>query len=129
MGDVAKNFDKSDFQCHCVVCREDPARPASKPEVISAVQDVRDLLGKPLIITRGVSCAAHNAAIGGSRDSRHLPHHADAVDLASHSSEEAYRIMRALILLGQFTLIEVCGRHIHADMRPGEKRLIIGQSK
>lgn len=129
MGDITKNFSKSDFQCCCVVCREDPARPATKSEAINALQDVRDFLGKPLIVNRGVSCPAHNGALGGAGDSRHLPQHADAIDLACNGSEEAYRIVRALITLGKFTFIEVSPHHIHIDMRPGEKRLITGPDK
>ena len=130
MGDVSRNFDRSDFLCRCAVCAVDPTvLPCTKTEVINALQDMRDLFGQPLVVDRGVSSKTHNAAIGGSSDSRHLPQHADAIDLACNSSEQAYRIVRSCILLGKFTFIEVSPKHIHLDMRPGDKRLITGPDK
>ncbi len=98
-------------------------------EAIYALESVRITYGKPILVTRGISCTAHNEEIGGSADSRHLPDHADAVDLASRDSEEAYGLVAALIRTGLFTFIEVCPKHVHADMRPGPFRLITGVDK
>ncbi len=124
MGDLTKNFSRSDFLCHCVVCAENPARPSTKIEVVHALQDVRDVYGKPIIVTRGVSCSAHNASLGGVSDSRHLEKHADAVDLAHNSGEEAFELVSALMTLGKFTVLRVYPKHIHADMRPGSRRFL-----
>ncbi len=128
MGDLTKNFSRIDFMCHCEACRASlEERPIVKDEVVDAIQSMRDILGEPLYVTRGLSCAAHNAALGGADDSRHLPEHADALDIRSAGSQQAYRIVAAAILDRRFTFIEVAPGHIHLDMRPGEKRLITGK--
>lgn len=124
MGDIAKNFNRSEFLCHCSICAEKPSRPSTKIEVINALQAVRDIYGKPIRVTRGVSCAAHNVAVGGARDSRHLEQHADAVDLAYNGGQEAFELVAALIEEGRFTVIIVYPHHIHADMRPGARRFL-----
>lgn len=118
------NFKLSDFQCHCEDCAHDPNRPHTKPEVMGAVQAIRDRLGQPLRVTRGVSCAAHNEAVGGAKDSRHLVQHADAVDLAVTNAHEAYLIVSAAIALGFFTVIRVYPHHVHVDARPGLKQFL-----
>lgn len=124
MGNISPNFNRGDFTCHCPRCGVDPLRPATRQEVIDDVQHIRDLLGEPLIIDRGVSCAAHNASVGGASDSRHLPQYADAVDFRATDSVQAYNIVRALVLQRRFTFIEVAKGHIHADQRPGLFHLI-----
>ncbi len=130
MGDITKNFDRAEFECRCYTCRAIPEpRPATKLEVILALQDMRDLLGQPLLVDRGISCPVHNQELGGARDSRHLPQHADGVDVRCLDSAERYRIVRAAVYLGRFQFIEVCPSHVHLDMRPGDKRLITGVSK
>ncbi len=127
MGDVSRNFSLEDFQCRCQVCATDPDRPGLKAEALNALQNVRDFLGEPIIINRGVSCSAHNQALGGAGDSRHLPEHADAVDCRSFGSDYAYRLVRAAMTLGKFSFIELAPDHLHLDMRPGDKRLITGK--
>ncbi len=122
-----KNFTLDDFRCHCEDCKNAPDRPHTRVEIIRAVQDLRDFLGKPLRVTRGVSCPAHNQAVGGGDDSRHLPDHADAVDLAYDGAREAYVIVEWAIdetpgdLKTVFTAFEVCTDHIHLDGRPGPR--------
>jgi zinc D-Ala-D-Ala carboxypeptidase len=116
---VLPNFKLDDFRCHCEDCAHDPDRPSCLPEVMGAVQAVRDLMGKPLRLTRGVSCKKHNQAVGGAPDSRHLPEHRDAVDLACADSQEAFEIVAAVICQHFFTTIRVYPHHVHVDARPG----------
>lgn len=121
----APNFKFSDFTCRCSVCSPRSAtQPATKREVIEALQSLRDALGEPLVVTRGVSCKAHNAEVGGARDSRHLPEHADAVDLACTDSAKAFRIIQHAISLGDFTVIRVYEKHVHLDCRSGPRRFL-----
>ena len=119
-----KNFKVEDFQCHCPACAHDPSRPYTKTEVMRAVQALRDRMREPLVITRGVSCAAHNKAVGGAGDSRHLPQHADAVDIACADSHEAFIIINYALNQGDFTAFRVYPHHVHLDARPGKAMFI-----
>lgn len=119
MGNYTKNFDRDDFQCRCEVCQRLPNRVYTKVGVVQALQRLRDRYGKPITVTRGVSCTHHNDEVGGAPDSRHLPHHADGIDIACANSEEAYKLVSLAISLGEFSTIRVYLHHIHLDRRPG----------
>lgn len=123
------DFDLDDFRCHCQTCVKIPDRPHTKIEVIRAVQDMRSELGRPVVISRGVSCEAHNADVGGASDSRHLPQHADAVDVVASSSREAYQVVEQAMGCEKdyetpWRAIRVYKHHVHLDARPGPRIFI-----
>jgi uncharacterized protein YcbK (DUF882 family) len=63
---LSKNFKLSEFRCKC--CGE----VIVDPVLLNGLQELRDLLGKPLIITSGYRCKKHNKDVGGSPNSQHL---------------------------------------------------------
>lgn len=67
MGDLSANFSKSEFACHCG-CGANNVNP----DLVNALQLVRDALSKPILITSGVRCEKHNAHQGGAKHSQHL---------------------------------------------------------
>ncbi len=69
MGNVTRNFSRAEFACQCGCSLADP-----HPLLVTGLQEVRDIIGQPIIITSGCRCAEHNAAVGGVPDSQHLPH-------------------------------------------------------
>lgn len=69
MGDMSKNFSRSEFACKGTNCCGNSA-PVS-PELISALQDLRDQLNLPLSITSGFRCNRHNESVGGATQSFH----------------------------------------------------------
>jgi zinc D-Ala-D-Ala carboxypeptidase len=124
MGDaVTPHFNRADFSCHCTACAN--TGPIVSADILGRVESIRNHVGEPLTLSCGVRCEAHNAAIGGAPDSRHLPIHADAVDIKCGDSQFRYKIVDAAIFVGA-TCIEICPEHVHVDWRPGEKILIIG---
>lgn len=127
MGDLTKDFSRAEVGCPCAACALLPRRPMPTDKALNALQDVRDFYGQPIRINRGVSCAAHNAAVGGASDSGHLPEHAYAFDLACDRSNARYSLLKAILVLGEFSFVEVAAGHIHIDQRPGSPRLIIGE--
>ncbi len=138
MGDLTKDFSRHEFTCHGPECAGQLNLPYTRIEVVSVCQLVRDFLGKPLRINRGVSCPAHNRAVGGERDSRHLPEHADAVDFDVDNAYQAFEIVHALILVRDKALrgdpnvpsmaanmtFRVYTGHVHVDFRPGGCRFL-----
>ena len=63
---LSKNFNEREFACrHCGTVH-------IEPELISRLQALRDALGKPITVTSGYRCPAHNTAIGGAKQSRHM---------------------------------------------------------
>ena len=69
MGDLSKNFSRSEFACKGTNCCGHSA--PVHPELISALQDLRDQLNLPLSITSGFRCNRHNESVGGAVQSFH----------------------------------------------------------
>jgi len=67
MGDITKNFDRSEFECQCGECGLDTV----DYELLFMLQHLRDKFG-PLRITSGHRCEDHNNAEGGNPNSYHL---------------------------------------------------------
>jgi uncharacterized protein YcbK (DUF882 family) len=69
MGDLSKNFNRSEFACKGKDCCNHSA--PVHPDLVEALQALRDRIGKPLSITSGFRCNRHNKAIGGEAHSFH----------------------------------------------------------
>lgn len=67
MGDLSKDFSRSEFACKCG-CGYDTV----DAELLAAVQKVRDRFGERVKILSGCRCKAHNKAVGGEPQSLHL---------------------------------------------------------
>ncbi|MBW1973481.1 MAG: DUF882 domain-containing protein [Deltaproteobacteria bacterium] len=65
MGNLSKNFSLYEFRCPCCGAVVDP-------DLIEALQKLRDLIGLPINITSGYRCKKHNREIGGTKGSYHL---------------------------------------------------------
>lgn len=79
MGDISKNFSFSEFMCKCENCNgwgDASSHAAVRQNIINLVntilQPLRDKLDEAIFISSGVRCSAHNRAVGGVPDSRHL---------------------------------------------------------
>lgn len=67
MGDLTKNFSRSEFRCgHC------GRLDALDLELVRCLQRLRDMVKKPLAIVSGYRCCEGNASVGGSKYSQHL---------------------------------------------------------
>ena len=63
---VAANFRLSEFKCNCC------GRVKLNPDLPVALQEVRDILDSPIVVTSGFRCADHNQAVGGVSNSCHM---------------------------------------------------------
>lgn len=70
--DEIRYFRRDDayIGCSCGVCGGFPVEP--KEKLIRLADRVRSAAGRPMIPTSTVRCPAHNAAVGGVSNSRHL---------------------------------------------------------
>ena len=87
MGDISKNFNRSEFECQCGECGLDTV----DAELLEMLQHLRDKFG-PLNITSGHRCEDHNNAIKGKKNSYHLqgraadfqPLESDIIEVANY---------------------------------------------
>lgn len=64
---LTKNLSREEFTCKCG-CGFDTADYA----LVTALQDLRDHFERPVEISSGCRCTAHNASVGGSKGSQHM---------------------------------------------------------
>ena len=62
---LSKNFTSEEFECPC--CGELIVSPA----LISKLQELRDIVGKPIRITSGYRCIQYNKSVDGYSNSPH----------------------------------------------------------
>lgn len=77
MGNLTANFSRNEFKCKGLNCcgGSDPINI----ELVRSLQNLRDMVGKALIVTSGFRCRKHNTEIGGAHNSQHI--YADAADV------------------------------------------------
>ena len=93
----SKNFKEEEFNCKCSMCGMKVPH-SMQPEVINAVQMLRDALGRPLTITSGYRCAIHPSEAKKSTPGQH--NKGLAVDIRASNGAEAFELIRAGLSLG-----------------------------
>lgn len=68
--DGIRHFTRQEFACRCGSCGGFPAEP--EEGLLRLADGVRAHFEAPAVVSSGVRCAAHNAAVGGVVGSRHL---------------------------------------------------------
>ncbi len=63
---LTDNFNLKEFECRC--CKQ----VKIDSELVRLLQELRNKIGQPIIITSGYRCEKHNKEVGGKEDSYHL---------------------------------------------------------
>lgn len=63
-------FQRKEFACRCGKCGGFPVEPEER--LIRTAERLRNTMGSAVNVSSGVRCAAHNGAVGGVSNSRHL---------------------------------------------------------
>ena len=91
MGDLSKNFSSLEVMCPCG-CGANKISSI----LIEKLQKVRNIIGRPIIITSGVRCEFYNGSIKASMNSSHIPDEhgiGNAVDIACTNSKHRYELI------------------------------------
>ena len=81
--------------------------------LISILDNIREELGKPIVVTSGFRTPAHNEKVGGKPNSSHLK--GLAVDIACEDSRYRFELVRELLKHG-VDRIGIGDTFIHADI-------------
>lgn len=113
MGDISKNFNRSEFACKCG-CGMDTVDTG----LLFMLQDIRDKFG-PIMINSANRCETHNKSVGGSDASQHKKSRAaDIVPLVASLEEVARYIDQSYSNCG----LGVYNSFIHVDSRNHKAR-------
>lgn len=107
MGDLSEHFNEAEFRC----------KPCGKvhvdPRLITLLERTRSIWGRPIIISSGFRCPAHNAAVGGRPNSAHLT--GEAADIVCAFSADRFDLLRTFIALGA-SRIGIGKNFLHVDV-------------
>jgi len=110
--DGIRYFSKGEFACRCGRCGGFPAEP--EEALVRLAEAVREHFDAPVAVSSGVRCAAHNAAVGGVANSRHLT--GKAVDLAVRGKSAAEVLRYVNRLNGVRYAYAIDSSYIHMDV-------------
>ena len=116
---TVKYFGRHEFACKCGKCGGYPVEP--KEAFVRKLDAFRERVGEPVYINSGIRCAAHNAAVGGADDSRHM--YGDATDIRCNNKtpEQLYEIADEIFCDGGVGLYDW---GIHVDDRGHRARWV-----
>ncbi len=110
--DSVRYFSKEEFACRCGRCGGFPAEP--EEALVRLAEKVREHFGEPVLVSSGVRCAAHNAAVGGVSNSRHLRGKAMDFAVKGRTSVEVLRYVNQLSGIRYAYAID--SSYIHMDV-------------
>lgn len=115
MGDLSKDFDRSEFKCKCLNCSFDTVDAI----LINYLQLIRDHFKAPITILSGCRCRPYNVLVGGGVDSQHLVGRAAdiTVDGVEHNVVADYAETIGCAGVGRYSW----GTHIDSRTKSGAR--------
>lgn len=107
-----KHFTRAEFACKCGKCGGYPAEP--NPQLVMLADDVREHFGAVVDVSSGVRCKAHNAAVGGVANSRHLS--GKAMDFRVRGKTAAQVLAYVKTLPGVRYAYAINDTYVHMDV-------------
>ena len=90
--------------------------------LLKKLDEIREIVGEPIIITSGFRTPAHNESVNGVESSSHLK--GLAVDIAIRHSRMRFKLISALFEVG-INRIGIADNFIHIDIDPDKDKNVI----
>jgi len=114
---LSAHFNEDEFRCRH--CRQLPAGGMA-PALIAKLEQLRERVGKPLVIVSGYRCPEHNRAVGGAPKSQHLLGTAADVSASDIGVDKLAEVAER-VGFGGIGRYERQG-FVHVDVRAGRAR-------
>ena len=101
-------FKESEFTCKCGCGLNNIS-----PDLVDKLEEARGMFGRPLHITSGSRCAAHDRSVGGKSHSAHRT--GEAADIRCATSRDRFKLLNIFFILG-FKRIGIGPTFIHVDI-------------
>ena len=118
MGDLSDHFSSSEFVCQCG-CGYGTNPGDVSEALLEILEDMREVIQRPIIITSGCRCRYHNRVVNGAVHSRHVT--GEAADIGVLGGRERYDVEKAAYEAGAFG-VGKANTFIHVDCHPGSSQ-------
>jgi uncharacterized protein YcbK (DUF882 family) len=112
MGDLSSHFSKAELACRCC------GQLRVEKRLVDALEELRSLAGKPIVIHDGYRCENHNQEVGGVTDSEHTRGMAADVDIPGLSLQQMYELALQVPELVKGGIGVYDSGFLHVDVRP-----------
>jgi len=116
LGDLSAHFSKAELACRC--CGE----LVIDQGLIDALEQLRSLAGREILIHDGYRCHAHNQEVGGVTDSEHTRGMAADVGIPGLSLQHMYELALQIPTFAVGGIGVYDGGFLHLDVRPYASR-------
>ncbi len=116
MGDLSPHFSKSEMACRCCGTLKVEKR------LLSALESLRRLSGKPIVVHDGYRCPDHNQQVGGVDNSEHTRGMAADIKIPGLTLQEMYELVLRVPALAHGGIGAYDGGFLHVDVRPHSAR-------
>lgn len=125
MGDLTKNFSKSEFDCNDGSEMPDDVFENVKLQAKN-LQVIRDFANAPIKINSAYRSVTYNAKIGGATKSQHPLGNATDINISGYDPDETAEIIEGLIRIGAIEQggIGIYGNFVHYDRRGSKARWV-----
>ena len=119
---VGEYFTSKEFDCRCEqeYCPARQLIPHSN--LIRCLDQLRAVLGRPVVITSGIRCPEWNFRQGGKPDSAHLS--GMAADLSCSGSDRRWQMLKVILEQDLFVRVGVGDMFIHVDVDPDKPQRV-----
>lgn len=116
MGDLSEHFSKSEMACHCC------GQLKIESGLLDALEQLRALAVKEIIVHDAYRCPAHNQQVGGVSESEHTLGMAADVSIPGLTLQEMYELALQVpaFLNGGIGVYD--GGFVHVDIRVHQSR-------
>ena len=96
MGDLTKNFSKSEFNCNCGCVMPNDVLDNVEVQAYN-LQTIRDFFNAPVTINSAYRCTTYNLKVGGATKSQHLTGNATDITIKGFTPDQVADIIEGLI--------------------------------
>ena len=108
---LSPHFTRAEFACRCGC-----GFATVDQELIAGLELLRAAVGRPVHILSGCRCPAHNKAVGGAKNSRHVQGKAADVRVDGLTARQLYEVARGIVQFRGFGVDDERG-FVHLDVR------------
>lgn len=116
MGDLSLHFSKKELACHC--CGD----LKIENRLIEALEQLRTLAGKEIVVHDGYRCPAHNQEVGGVSNSEHTRGMAADVVIPGLSLQQMFELALLVPTFLNGGIGAYDGTFLHLDIRDHQAR-------